>query len=365
MRNALQIALSALCAAALSGCMTMPPSTYQGSANGYNTALQKTADEQLLLNLVRLKYRDTPYFMEASSFTAQFDFNTNASIGGAFPLSGDGTDVLNAGAGVSFSERPTIAFTPLQGEDFVSRLLQPVSFQTISLLFNSGWSIDAVGRMVVQRVNGVDNAPGASGPTPKEAATYVEFNRVSALMFELQKTSMMQLGKGSSGENEGGPALYLPQSGASAEADEIRELLGLDPALNEYPVFAGTASIRQENTGEIIINTRSLLGVFYYLSQGVEAPAEHVKDGWVTRTLNADGSAFDWNQVLLDLFKVQVDSSRPSDAYVSTHYRGNWYSIPNSDLDTKASFTILSQMFALETGDAMSQTPLLTIPISN
>ena len=365
MKNAPTLTLLALCLAATSGCMTLSPTTFQGSANGYNIALQKTADEQLLLNLVRLKYRDTPYFLEASSFTAQFDFNTNASIGGAFPLTGDATDVLNAGAGVSFSERPTISFTPLQGEDFVSRLLNQVSFNTISLLYNSGWSIDSVGRMVVQRINGIDNAPGASGPTPNTAAVYADFNRLSTLMFELQKTSMMQLGKTSGGDNDGMAVLHLPANGVSPEADEIREILGLNPALTKYPVLAGSAWPRVENTDQIVINTRSLLGVFYYLSQGVESPSKHIENGWVTRTLNEDGSTFDWSQVLEGLFQIEVDSSRPADAYVTTYYRGNWYSISNSDLETKASFTILSQMFALETGDAASQTPLLTIPISN
>ena len=345
--------------------MTMSPSTYQGSANGYNIALQKTADEQLLLNLVRLKYRDTPFFLEASSFTAQFDFNTNASIGGVFPLTGGGTDTLTTGAGVSFSERPTISFTPLQGEDFVSRLLNPVSFNTISLLYNSGWSIDSVGRMVVQRINGIDNAPGASGPTPKVAAVYADFNRLSALMFELQKTNMMQLGKASGGARDGMPVLFLPPSGVSAQADEMRELLGLDPSLTEYSVVAGSGWTSEEQTSQIVINTRSLLGVFYYLSQGVESPSKHVENGWVTVTLNEDGTVFDWSQVLNELFEVEVSSSRPDDAYVATYYNGNWYSISNSDLDSKASFTILSQMFALETGDVASQMPLLTIPVSN
>ena len=37
----------------------------------YNHAIARTLDEQFLLNLVRLKYRDNPFFLEVSSVTTQ------------------------------------------------------------------------------------------------------------------------------------------------------------------------------------------------------------------------------------------------------------------------------------------------------
>jgi hypothetical protein len=39
-----------------------------------NSAFQQTNDEQLLLNLVRLRYRDTPAFLEVSSISSQTRF---------------------------------------------------------------------------------------------------------------------------------------------------------------------------------------------------------------------------------------------------------------------------------------------------
>ncbi len=54
---ALSAALLSLLA---SGCATITPNTYKGTANGYNVAMQEATEEQLLLNIVRLRYRDAP-----------------------------------------------------------------------------------------------------------------------------------------------------------------------------------------------------------------------------------------------------------------------------------------------------------------
>jgi len=61
-------------AVSLSGCVGLGPGAIQGSRADYNVALRRTDDEQLLLNLVRLRYRDRPLFLEASSLTTQFTF---------------------------------------------------------------------------------------------------------------------------------------------------------------------------------------------------------------------------------------------------------------------------------------------------
>ncbi len=47
------------------GCGTLGPSAIKGERINYNSAIQRSNDEQLLLNLVRLKYRDTPSFWKS------------------------------------------------------------------------------------------------------------------------------------------------------------------------------------------------------------------------------------------------------------------------------------------------------------
>jgi len=348
----------------LSGCATISSDTYRGTANGYNVGMQKVGEEQLLLNIVRLRYRDAPYFFEASSITSQLDLTTSAGLSGAFPLTGDAPDVLQGNAGISFAERPTISYTPLQGDDFFNRLLGRISFEDIALLTNSGWSMDTVSRMVIQRTNGLNNAVGASGPTPTIPPIYEEFRILADLLFTLQRSSAVQMGEIGSGEDSK-PALYLPTYGQVEAADQLRELLSLDPDLNIYEVAPGSALIPDENGRIIEINTRSLLGVLFFLSQGVNVPEKDVEAGKVTLTFDDLGNRFDWNEPLSDLFRVETSSSTPDNASTAIRYRGSWFYIRDNDLTSKATFMLLSQMFALQTGDAKGQVPILTIPVSN
>ena len=145
------------------GCTNLGPRALRAGRNDYNVAIQQTNDEQLLLNLVRLRYRDTPLFLEVSSVTTQFAFSAGAT-GSATIRSGP--DQGGLGASLAYAEEPTVAYTPLQGEDFVERFLAPISLDTILLLYHSGWSFDRVLRVAVQHLNGLENASSASGPTP-------------------------------------------------------------------------------------------------------------------------------------------------------------------------------------------------------
>ena len=64
--------LLALLALGPIGCLNYGPISLKSERSKYNLAIQKTNDEQLLLNLVRLKYRDTPFFLEVGSVASQF-----------------------------------------------------------------------------------------------------------------------------------------------------------------------------------------------------------------------------------------------------------------------------------------------------
>ena len=55
--------------------------------------------------------------------------------------------------GVQYEERPTVTYMPLQGDEFVNRLLTPLRMETIILLRHSGWRMDRLRRCCVQRMN--------------------------------------------------------------------------------------------------------------------------------------------------------------------------------------------------------------------
>ena len=80
-RNRKAVALLIGCGAALVHCgCVMGPRFLEASRVSYNEMIQRTDNEQLLLNLVRLKYRETPVFLEVGSVSAQFVFEQSASF---------------------------------------------------------------------------------------------------------------------------------------------------------------------------------------------------------------------------------------------------------------------------------------------
>ena len=109
--------------------------------------------------------------------------------------------------------------------------------------------------------------------------------------------------------------------------------------------------------------TRSMMGVLFYLSQAVEVPQAHRDRGWVTTTVDADGQPFDWSQVTGDLLRVRVQATPPWHPAAAVRCQGYWYYIDNADLTSKSTLGLLSQLFALQAGDAKGATPVLTLPI--
>jgi len=83
-----------------------------------------------------------------------------------------------------------------------------------------------------------------------------------------------------------------------------------------------------------------------------------------------------WRQIAADLNReyelrevtgglMHIHSSRqePKNAYVAVRYRGNWFYIDDSDLTSKSTFSLLTQLFALQTGEIKSTGPILTLPV--
>ena len=340
------------------GCAKLGPTTLKSERSNYNLAVQRTNDEQLLLNLARLKYRDTPFFMEVSSVATQFTLSTSANASTTLEKGVNG--LFGLGGSVGMVERPTVTYSPLQGDKFIQRVLSPLPLQTITLLYHSGWSIERIFQLCFQRMNHIKNAPGASGPTPKKAPQFKKFLAAVKYLGELQSQDVLNLSYNN--ENESPQIiLYIADEGKNLEAaQKFARALNIEPGRKKYVI---TFSPKQNESEQIKVVTRSLLGVLFYLSQGVEAPEQDVKEGKVTRTLKKSGEVFDWKEVTGDLLRVRSKSNRPDNTTLRVFYRGTWFFIKDSDLKSKSTFSLLSQIFSLQAGKIKDTTPLLTLPV--
>lgn len=340
-----------------SGCAGIGAHHLEGERTHYNTAIQRTNDQQLLLNLVRLKYRDTPYFLEVSSVASQFTLTTSANANAA--VSGGVQNPFSFGAGAEVQEKPTITYSPLQGDKFIQRVLTPISLQTVVLLYHSGWRVDRLFLMCLQRMNEVKNAPMASGPTPDEAPEFEAFTRAASILRKFQKDDLILVKYDK--EKNGVPLLVIKFDDSVLESEDLRTLTKtLNVKLNGGRLYLST----MVDPRYVWVQTRSLLGVMYYLSQGVEVPESHIEKGRVTVTHNPDGSRFDWKLLTGSLLQVRhSEDSEPKAFSVAVPHRGTWFYIDDSDLNSKSTFSLLSQIFSLQAGKVPSSAPLLTLPI--
>jgi hypothetical protein len=340
-------------------CARIGPDVIQAGGNDYNVAIQRTNDEQLLLNLVRLKYRDTPFFLEVNSVSSQFKLITEAELSANFKEQQTPENVGLSGR-LTFTEQPTVTYLPLHGNDFIQRLLAPVSIDTILLLANTGWSIERILRLTVQSINGIPNAPTASGPTPKSAPVYKEFLSIASLFRDLQSANIMQFAYNQNG-NDNHATVVLDENGEQQTAiQSLREKLSLDKQA-KYTLLPGKGSTKDNQS--ITLSTRSLLGVMYYLSHSIEVPNKDSASGKVTITHDDSGMEFDWSDLTQGLFKIKSKPQADNDSGIGTNYRGSWFYIDDSDLDSKTTFSLLTQLFSLQSGKAEGITPVLTLPI--
>ena len=348
-------------AAAMVGCHFAGPVSVKTGRAHYNTAIQQTNSQQLLLNIVRLKYRDVPFFLEVASVSTSFD--VGATAGGRATLPEAARKTYGLDAGVSFHEKPTVTYTPLQGEQFVSQLMSPIDLNTILLLYHSGWSVERVFRVCLASVNGVKNAPSASGPTPTRVPTYEEFRKLTKLLRVLQVRGVLEMGHGTSEGNDE-PLVVIRIAEEALECDEVKELcdlLALERGRGSFPL---TTEIGVRPRDRLAVVPRSLISSFFFVSQSVEVPSTDERAGRVTVTRDEDGNRFDWTEVTGGLMRIRSAGLPPVNAYSVVYYRGSWFYIDDSDLTSKSTFSLLMQLFALQAGDIRATGPVLTLPVS-
>jgi len=69
---------------ALSGCTQLGPKVLRSGRPAYNNAILATNDEQLLQNIVRLRFVDSLGFLTASSVTANISLSATGAVNAGF-----------------------------------------------------------------------------------------------------------------------------------------------------------------------------------------------------------------------------------------------------------------------------------------
>jgi hypothetical protein len=413
LRGSLGAAGVLLASALLAGCMT-GPRALQETRLHYNEVLKSTTEQQLLLNIVRLRYTDTPSSLSIANIAAQFEVVRQLQLTPFFVASGAEPNrsysAVLPQAGISTADRPTFSLVPIDDAEFTRKLFTPLTLDGVLYLAKTTWPIGTVFRLYLENLNWVPNAQLASGPTPKTASPYADFVRGVLALQELQTRGQAVFSTEERIESAGGPIPASQVNAASVieaakNGYELRPadggntwtlgkkfrqpILFLDPAVLDSPVALefvdafglkrGLAKYdvtvdtlnpfaRSGSSGFTVIDleTRSLLQAMYFVSHGVDIPPEHRDSGLARTTVTASGNAFDWRQVTNGLFLVQWSkgNSPPAAAHVAVSYQGYWFYIDATDHDTKATFSLLMELSRLDLQTKTGDRPLLTLPLS-
>jgi hypothetical protein len=358
-RRGLPTALVALTLLGGAGC-TIGPSTMTRDRFDYTAAVAESWKSQMLLNLVKLRYSDTPVFLDVgqivSGYTVQSTFTATGNV---FNTSGTVPGVPNSSIGLGaqgqFIDRPTITYAPLMGERFARSLMTPVPPAAILSLVQAGYPIDLTLRLTVHTVNGLRNRFG--GTTRRRPAD-PEFYELLTRLRRIQDSGAIGLRVQRSGRDEATLLTLRQKVEPEIEADTmtVRQLLGLDPQGREFRVVYGAVAA---NDKELAMLTRSILDILVDMGSFITVPAAHVQEQRVAPTPEPEAGP---GGPLRPLVRIQSSPEKPGEAFVAVPYRDHWYWIDDRDLPSKGLFSFLMFLFTLvETGEKGAP-PVVTIP---
>ena len=336
------------------GCSSYGPSTVAKDRFDYSSAVGESWKQQMLLNIVKLRYMDPPIFVEVGQIVG--GYTLEGTVGAAGTLNaGSLPDLLTMSGGVRFSDRPTITYTPLTGNAFVKGLMTPLTPDALFFLIQSGWAADTLIVGNVMGINGLRNRTYL-GRELREADD--DFLRFVRLFRELQLGGALGM-RVRQKDKDTNTLLFFHAEGASADVvakiEEVRKLLKLKADEKEYRLVYGAVA---QTDVEIAVQTRSILQSIGELSARVEVPAADVAEGRAAPGLT-DATASEGEKV--PLIRVRSSSGRPSDAAVAVPYRGRWFYVDDRDFLSKRMMALLMILFSIADTGEKGPMPLLTI----
>jgi len=119
----------------LGGCLS--PIALHQAVLEYDRTVNRVQAEMLLLNIARARHSLPIHFTGISSIAATFEFRANAGIAGVIAKS-PGINTLAPALSTSVSENPTVSIIPIQGEEFMKRLLTPMDESKFEFFIHQG-----------------------------------------------------------------------------------------------------------------------------------------------------------------------------------------------------------------------------------
>lgn len=336
----------------LGGCASIGPPSVSRDRFDYVVAISESYKRQTLLNLVKTRYVDAPVFMEIDSVINQYSIEGELGFELA-PSARENNLLLGRG---TYTDRPTITYSPVTGERYTRSLLRPLPISGVFLLLQSGYPADAILRVCVQSINGLDNR--RSGALSVRAAD-PGFEEAVALMRDLQGIRGLYFQVEAADEKVDVKAVFRPATtpAVAEKARRLRTLLGLDP---DGEVFRVVYAAQPGSRTEIAVMSRAMMQIMVEYAADIEVPQSDIQQGRVTSTAPIAESK---GAISSPLIQVRTGTDRPDQAHVAVSYRGHWFWVDDNDIYSKTTLQFLMTLFSLtERGTPGAGAPVITVP---
>ncbi len=464
--------------AAASCTRGLGPRSISVDRTAYLEAVGNSWKEQILYNIVKLRYGDAPTFVDISRIQQSYQLETSGSAGytygwGKAPtLDQDRvrfwvptavTNSLTVGGGIRYQTNPSITYDPVTGEVLKNALMRPIQLTDLFSALSTGWDTKFVFPYCVSSINGLRNKPDNKkfhelvalwGELHKKGAIHITFEEVEeaqevkekegaisafktkSVVPTLSKTKESSKGEGKKSEKEQkkfeGVFIILDKKRAlDYEVKNLKELLSLDDTsdlgkkfrrlfeiekteltyhlkkrireiaelsegqiadnkdnilkvleiaskelthqekerflncetgiqIEKYQVVSGIPP-KEKALSKIYLNTRSVLQVLMELTRFIDIPVGH--GDWVQKREEK------WPENIKRLkvrsrpdVQLAPDAMEKPNEFAAVKYKGHWFYIPDSDLDSK---DILSDMILIFTmiDTGKKEAPALTLPL--
>jgi hypothetical protein len=340
------------------GCQHFGPRSIVADRIPYNVAIAASWKEQTLLNIVKLRYMDTPFFVDVPQITSGYTLQgiATANAGIFPPVSNLASFAQQLGATLNFQgayqDRPTISYTPQTGSQFIRNLTNPINPGSVLFLLQSGYPADVVFGLTVESINGVDNRSVSGGRLrPAEP----EFAQVVETLRKAQLSGSVGIRVERDKDKKDAVAFFFRDKdidpALAQELTDARKALRLDPGRREFPVVFGATAA---SPNELAILSRSVLRILSELSTYVEVPVEHLACGIAPPIGDLPSDAE-------PPFRVLSGPEKPCDPFVAVCYEGRWFWIEKSDFRSKRTMSYLLVLLALADTGAKDSLPVITI----
>jgi hypothetical protein len=353
MSGAILRSLVAAVAILTTACQSFGPASVPRDRMGYAGAIGVSWKEQMLLNIVKQRYLDTPVYMEISSVISSYELAAGISLAATVFPRASASSNQTFGATGSYTEWPTVTYAPLTGERLVNALLRPIAPETIFAMISAGHPADFILRATVRAINGVHN--GSTSPV-RARPEHPRFGEVIEALRRIEQAGALGVRIEKQGAETQTFITFRRSAGADAGRDieQVKDALGVEPKIDELRLVSGAVRRRPD---EIALLTRSMQELIGELATGVDVPEQDLLEGRASpRPVAADGGA----PPLLVHIRSSVEP--PADAYAAVRYRERWFWVDDRDLRSKRVFMFLMMFSSLAETGAVPQAPVLTIP---